>query len=165
MLKRLFLAIAIAVPAILSAQNIKIGVIDSDQIISQLPAAKTAETQLADISKKYEADYAKLMEEYQRKVEEFQKLEEKELPAIKERKARDIEDTQVRIQQFQQTAREDLQKKQAELFAPIQQQVMNAIESVGKEGSYTIIQERASLLYYSAPAEDITPLVKKKLGI
>lgn len=165
MLKKIVLAIMIAIPALLSAQNVKIGIIDTDAIIGTLPDAKAAQTQLEEVSKRFDAEYQKLTNEFNTKVQEFQALPENELQSIKERKQRDIEDTQVRIQQFQQTARDELQKKQAELFAPIQQKVMDAIESVGKEGGYTIIQEKAALLFYAAPAEDITAKVKAKLGI
>ncbi len=165
MLKRFLLAALIAIPALLGAQNVKIGVIDTDAIITAMPEAKEADNKLADISKKFEAEFQNLNKEYNTKVEEFQKLPETELQTIKDRKARDIEDTQTRIMQFQQQAREELQKQQATLFAPIQQKIMDAIESVGKEGGFTIIQEKGALLFYAAPAQDITPLVKTKLGI
>lgn len=165
MLKKILLAIAVAIPALVSAQTVKIGIIDTEAIITTIPDAKAADTQLAEVSKKFEAEFGKLQAEFNNKVEEYNKLPQDELSTIKERKARDIEDTRARIEQFRESAAQELQKKQAELFAPIQQKIMNAIESVGKEGNFTIIQEKTQLLYFAAPAEDITPLVKKKLGI
>ena len=52
-------------------------------------------------------------------------------------------------------------------MAPIMQKVKSAIESVGKEGNFTLVQDLNPQLtfYYSSPAEDITPLVKVKLGL
>ena len=53
------------------------------------------------------------------------------------------------------------------LMAPIFEKATKAIESVGKEGSYTLVQalDPQQTFYYSSPAEDITPLVKTKLGL
>ena len=62
---------------------------------------------------------------------------------------------------------EDLQKKQGELMQPVIAKVRNAIESVGKENGFSLIQDNASqvTLYFAAPVEDVTPLVKAKLGL
>ena len=94
-------------------------------------------------------------------------MKEDELPAIKERKARELQDYNQKIQQFQQTAYNDLQKLQADLMGPIQQKLQSAVEAVGKEGGYSLIQPKAPdvILYYGAPVEDITAQVKAKLGI
>ncbi|MDE5690440.1 MAG: OmpH family outer membrane protein, partial [Duncaniella sp.] len=49
--------------------------------------------------------------------------------------------------------------------APIQENVMKAIQSVGAEGSYTFIFENGMSLYTGADVTDVTPLVKARLGI
>jgi outer membrane protein len=165
MLKRFIIAALLLLPTICFAQSVKIGIVDSQAIFTAHPDSKSAETKLGEMSKKYEEEFSKLREEYNRKVEEFQKLPQDELATIKERKAQDISALEVRINQFREQAQQDLQKEQANLLQPLQQKIMEAIESVGKEGSFTIIQEKDLVLYYSAPAIDITPLVKAKLGI
>ena len=78
---------------------------------------------------------------------------------------KDIQDFETRIQQFNQEAQTAIQKEQQAQMQPIQQKVLDAIESVGKENNFTVIQEKEVFLFYAAPAEDITPLVRKKLGI
>ncbi|MDE6056867.1 MAG: OmpH family outer membrane protein, partial [Muribaculaceae bacterium] len=122
---------------------------------------------LKEVSDKYEAEYKKLGEEMNRLVEEYQKMAENELPAIRERKTRELSDYQVKIQQFEQTAGNDLQKMQADLMGPIQQKISQAVESVGREGNYSLIQmyDPQLTLYHAAPVEDITPIVKAKLGV
>ena len=64
-------------------------------------------------------------------------------------------------------AQEDIAKKQEELFIPIQQKLMDAIKAVGEEGKYTYIFDLTYpvVLYQGTGSEDITPLVKAKLGI
>lgn len=165
MIKKVLLLAALILPMFASAQTLKIAVIDTNQIFTALPETAEAQKTLEEYNQKYENEYKNLMTEMQKQYEDFNAMPENELPAIKERKARELQDTQKKIQDFEQLAMNDLQKKQDELMAPIMQKIRSAIESVGKEGGYSLIQELGSQLYYSAPVEDITPLVKSKLGL
>ena len=167
MIKKVLLAIALICPMLLSAQTLKIGLVDFGSILQAMPETTAAQNQLKEVSDKYEAEYKKLGEEMNRLVEEYQKMAENELPAIKERKTRELSDYQVKLQQFEQTAGNDLQKMHADLMGPIQQKISQAVESVGREGNYSLIQmyDPQLTLYHAAPVEDITPLVKAKLGV
>lgn len=165
MIKKVLLLAALILPMFASAQTLKIAVIDTNQIFTALPETAEAQKTLEEYNQKYENEYKNLMTEMQKQYEDFNAMPENELPAIKERKARELQDTQKKIQDFEQLAMNDLQKKQDELMAPIMQKIRSAIESVGKEGGYSLIQELGSQLYFSAPVEDITPLVKSKLGL
>lgn len=167
MLKKLLIAAALFVPAFYSAnaQTVKIGLVNTQSILTAMPESKEAEEKLATISKKFEDEYAKLGEEMKRKLDEFQALKEDEPQAIKDRKMQDLQEYQGKIQQFEAMAQQELQKQQETLMTPIITKVRGAIESVGKEGNYTIIQEIGAVLYFGAPAEDITPLVRAKLDL
>lgn len=165
MLKKFLLAIALALPMLASAQTVKIGLIDTSAILGAMPDTKAAQTEFEEKSKRYETEYRSLVEEMNRRMEEYRNMKEDELPAIRERKTREINEFQQKIQDFQNTADRDLQKLQQDLMAPVMQKVRQAIESVGKEGSYTLLLELSSALYYGAPAEDITNAVKAKLGL
>ena len=48
---------------------------------------------------------------------------------------------------------------------PIVTKAMDAIKAVGKENGFTYIYDNGALLYTAETAEDILPLVKKKLGL
>ncbi len=167
MLKKILVAVLVAFPMIVSAQTIKIGLVDSQAVFTALPETKAAEEKMMEIQKKYEDEYTKLREEMSRKIEEFQALEKdaSALPAIKERKMQDLQDYQTKLADFEKMVQQDMQKQQETLMMPIYTKIKSAIESVGKEGAYTIIQETGAVLYYGAPAEDITPKVKAKLGL
>ncbi len=167
MIKKVLLAIALICPMLLSAQTLKIGLVDFGSILEAMPETTAARNQLKEVSDKYDAEYKKLGEEFNRQVTEFQNMSENELPAIKERKTREINDYQQKIQQFEQTAMQDLQKMQNDLMGPIQQKIAQAIESVGREGNYSLVQmyDPQLTLYYAAPVEDVTPAVKAKLGV
>lgn len=168
MIKKILVAIAIAItlPFLASAQTVKIGLVDIQSIISAHPDTQAAQKQLQDAQTKYDTEYKKLVEEFQRMADEYQKSEN-DLPAIRERKTKEIQDYQAKIQQFEQSAANDLQKMQMDLMQPILAKVQQAIESVGKEGNYTLIEnlDPQIIFYHAAPAVDITPDVKGKLGI
>lgn len=167
MIKKILLAVALMLPMLVSAQTLKIGVVSSQEVLTLMPAFKTAQTEIQTISKKYETEFQKLETEMKKLVDEFQAMPETELPAIKEKKARDIQDLQQKAQLFEQQANQDLQKKQDELLQPIFAQLKGAVESVAKEGNFSLVQEyNPQLTYYIAsPVVDITPLVKAKLGL
>lgn len=167
MIKKVILAIALICPMLLSAQTLKIGLVDFDAILSAMPETTAAQNQIKEVSEKYEAEYKKLGEEMNRLVTEYQNMPETELPAIKERKTRELSDYQQKIAQFEQTAGQDLQKMQMDLMAPITQKINQAVESIGREGNYSLIQIYTPqiTLYRADPVEDVTPAVKAKLGI
>lgn len=165
MIKKILLAAALLMPMLASAQSIKLGLVNTQAVLTAMPENKEAEEKLATISKRYEDEYGKLQEEMKRKYDEFQSLKEDEPQAIKDRKMQDLQEYSAKIQQFEQMAQRDLQTQQENLMSPIINKVRNAIESVGKEGNYTLIQEIGAVLYYGAPAEDVTPAVRAKLGL
>lgn len=165
MIKKLLLIAALALPMFASAQTLKIGLVDTNEVIGKMPETTAAQNTLNEAQKKYQAELQRIEEELQRQYEEFQNMPDTELPAIKEHKARQIQETQQKGEAFQQSVMQNLQKQQEELMAPVVQKVRSAIESVGKENGFTLIQDIAGQLYFAAPVEDITPLVKAKLGI
>lgn len=166
MIKKLLIALAVFFPMLASAQTVKIGLVNFNTILAGHPDTQAAQTKLQDAQKKYDAEYQKLGQEFQRMFEEYQKGTN-DLPAIKQRKEQELQDYQNKIQQFEQSAAQDLQKMQADLMQPIIAKVQQAIESVGKEGGYTLIQnlDPQIVFYHATPAVDITNDVKAKLGM
>lgn len=168
MIKKILLAVALLLPLVgAQAQTLKIGLVDVNSIVQAHPDTQEAQNKLQAAQKQFSDQNNKLLEEGQRLVDEFQKLPENTIPAIRDQKARDIQNQQDKIQQFLQTAEQELQRMQSDLMGPIVQKVRDAIESVGKEGSYSLVQnyEPSLTFYYAAPIVDITPDVKAKLGL
>ena len=71
------------------------------------------------------------------------------------------------MQQFRNTASQDLARLQEQLMAPIQQKINDAVKAVGQEGNFTFIfpNEQGLLLYTGTDVVNVTALVKTKLGI
>ncbi len=84
-------------------------------------------------------------------------------------KEEELSELSQRVQIFRQTAAQDLQKKQQELITPVLQKVQAAVQQVGVNNGFTFIFERSGsaglIVYNGQKSIDITPLVKKQLGI
>lgn len=163
MIKKVLLAIMIALPSMAFAQ--KFGVIDTQALTQSLPEMKEAQTQLEASVKKYQDEEANLRAEIEKKGKELEAMDESTPQAIKDRRMGELQDLYAKAQQFQQTASQDLQRQQEQLMAPIQQKVITAIKSVGAEGNFTMIFENVNPLYTGTDVIDVTPQVKAKLGI
>ncbi len=71
-----------------------------------------------------------------------------------------------RMEQFEQTATQDLQNKELELTTPIIEKAKDAVEAVAKENGYTyMFNSTEGLLLYAEPSDNIMDMVKAKLGI
>ena len=77
----------------------------------------------------------------------------------------EMQELDSKIQKFRETAMQDLQRQQQQLMAPVQENVVKAIQSVGAEGGFTFIFENMMPVYVGTDVTDVTPLVKTRLGI
>lgn len=167
MIKKILLALAVALPMCAWAQNAKFGVVDAEAIIPGMAEYAEAQRQFNEASKTFESEYAKIQEEFKSKYEEFQKvMTDSTTPqTIKDRRAQEIQELNQKSEQFAQTAQQELARKQQQLMAPVQEKLINAIKAVGAEGGYTMIFPAGVAVYTAADVVDITPLVKAKLGV
>ena len=108
--------------------------------------------------------YENMMTEYQTKKEKFDREVGTMSSAVRQVREKELMDLGNRIQEFQASAQEDLEDKQYELAKPFQDAIQDAINKVAKANGYSYIFDTKTLLYYGT-ADDITPMVKKELGI
>lgn len=169
MIKKILLAIALCIPMLASAQTVKLGIVDVNSIIGLMPDTKEAENKLVAAQTEAQKQYQQLQDEAQRRLDEYMAIRDKaDTPqTMKERKERDVQDCQLKLQQFQENTYNDMQKMQQELMVPILNKIRAAIESVGKEGSYSMIQDAnpQQIYYTGTDVTDVTGAVKAKLGV
>ncbi len=148
-------------------QEVKLGHINSQEILSLMPERAEIEKTLSDLQTQWENELVKMREEYYAKIKEFQDKQATMPESIKQARQSEIVEIEQRINTFNQTASSDLQKKQQELFAPVIDKVKKAINEVGAENNYTYIFDLStqSIVYQSPKSNDVTALVKKKLGL
>ena len=165
MFKKLIIAILCCLPLTMVAQTLKFGTINTGEVLTAMPERAAAEQQLQDLTKRYEDEFVKLQEDFQKKYQEVQAMGDTVPETIKMRRYEELQAMDQRIQSFRQVVEQDLAKKQEELFIPIQQKLMDAINAVGCENGFTYIFDANAAYYKGVGNEDVTPLVKAKLGI
>ncbi|MCL2597117.1 MAG: OmpH family outer membrane protein [Paludibacter sp.] len=164
--KKIIIALMLcALPFFAMAQ--KIGHINTSAVVEAMPERASIEQSLNDLQSKWESDLLKSRDEYSKKVSDYQKNESTMSPAMKEAKQSEIADMEQRINTLVQTAQSELQAEQQKLMQPVIDKIKKAIEQVGAENGFTyIIDESTQVLVYIAPnSDDVTDLVKHKLGI
>jgi outer membrane protein len=167
MFKKIALVILCALPFSLMAQEVKLGHVNSQEILTLMPERAVIEKTINDLQSQWEKELVKMREEYYAKVKEFQEKQATMPESIKSARQGEISEIEQRISTFNQTASADLQKKQQELFTPVIDKVKKAINEVGSENNYLYIFDLStqSIIYQSPKSNDVTPLVKKKLGL
>ncbi len=163
--KRIILALLIALPMSIFAQ--KFGVINFDAIMLGMPEYTAMQNQIAEASKKYEDEYGKLKEEFDKKMTEYQQLDQDAATpkAIKDRRMQEMTELDQKAQQFLNSAQQDLQRMQMQQAAPIQQKILDATKAIGQEGGYVFIFPVGLSVYEGAQVEDVTNIVAKRLGV
>lgn len=162
-MKKLIIALALMMPMLVSAQ--KFGHINTQELFAQMPEVAKVKLQMDTVQGQYENMLAGMQEEFQKKVQDYQAAEATMPEGIKTMRQQELQDLQGRIQQFYQTAEQEIQKKQQELIAPVQEKMVKAIQSVGAKEGYTYIFDAAVMMYIAPDAIDAMPAVKKELGI
>jgi outer membrane protein len=144
----------------------KIGYIDFNGLVATMPGVDSVKIKLQKYQQTLSDQLDAMRAEFENKYLEYQQGSSGMSDLIKQTKEKELQDLQGRIDAFQQKAQTDLQTKQQELLKPIVDKAKDAIKDVAKENKYTfIVNAIEDILLYSEPADDILPLVKKKLGI
>jgi outer membrane protein len=166
-MKKLFFILALAAMSFngnVMAQ--KIAHINLNDLLLLMPERKKAETDIQEYAKTLDGQMRTMNAEYESKVQEYTSKETIMTEPVKIDKQKEIADLEERIRNFQTTAQESLQKKQNELLEPMIAKAKKSVEEVAKENSYKyVIDSSQGILLYSDAADDIMPLVKKKLGL
>lgn len=163
-LKTLLLATALCIGTVSFTQaQSKVAHINTQELIAAMPAAKSAQAELETLSKTYQTDIQASITEYQNTAKQYESEAATKTDEENQKRGLELQEKQQRIQQFRADAQKDLAEKEAELFKPIQEQAMKAINDVAKEQGYQYVLDRATLIV--AEGKDILADVKKKLGI
>ena len=164
-MKKLIIFLLMMLPLGVFAQESKIAIVNTQEVIQAMPEFATMQKQMADMEAKYKNEMQVMQDEYNKKYSDFVAQQDSLTENIKMRRMQELQDMEQRTQKFIQISQQDFQKKQGELFTPIQDKLKNAIKAVGDEKGYTYILDPQIVLYQGNTAVDATQFVKAKLGI
>jgi outer membrane protein len=132
----------------------------------EMPETADADKAIQEYNQTLELQLQAMYGEYQTKLGEYQANEALMTDIVKEAKVKEIQDLEVRIQEFQQSSQGSIQQKRNEVLAPLLEKAQNAINEVAEENGYTYIFDISlGSIVYGKDSHDIMPLVKSKLGI
>ena len=154
----LVVAAIIAGSAEASAQNVKVGVVNFDEIISKLPEFKTIEGQLQALQTRYMDTLRTMQTNLQGMADAYQKqqaLMNADTKAAEEQKIMAAREDLLRFQQERLGQGGTFYQIQAQLLQPMRDKVRGAIERVAKSEKITLVLESNTTVYFDDKS-DIT---------
>ena len=165
-MKRITLVLGILF-AVVAVHAQKFGHITSEQLLQAMPEYDSAQAKMDNIRKEYDQTIENMQVEINKKIEEFNNAESTMSNLIREAKASEIQEMQVRLQNFAQNAQQDLQQQSMVLIQPVMDKARKAIDAVAKEKGllYVFDLSQGNPVYTGPESLDMLPLVKTQLGL
>ena len=145
----------------------KIGYVDFQAVVSQMPEAKTIKPQIDAYQKQFVTQLTAMNNDLQTKGKAYQDQSKTMSDADKTAKQTELQDLQKKMQDYQATAQQQVEAKSNELIKPITDKARAAVNDVAKEKGITYVfdSSQGSALLVSNEGADLTASVKTKLGI
>ncbi|WP_035669896.1 OmpH family outer membrane protein [Flavobacterium sp. 83] len=136
--------------------------VDVSEIMAKMPAMLEAQKQLEKLSGTYDADYKKMVEEYQAKLKKYEAESATVTEVVNGERSKEVQDMQKRIVDFRDNAQKELQQKESDIVKPLMEKVRTSIQKVGKAKGFQYVLDGSTLLLADGP--NLTADVKKDLG-
>ncbi|AWX45199.1 Chaperone protein Skp [Flagellimonas maritima] len=158
------LVLFVAATGFVNAQN-KIAHINVQQLLSEMPEMKSAQAELKKLQETYKADIESSMTELKNKYTQYSNEATSKSEEENQKRAVELQGFEKNIQEAEQAAVQEMQKKQQELFAPISDRAKQAIEKVAAaQGFQYVVDASPGLSLIVAKGTDLLPAVKQELG-
>ncbi|MFN5421765.1 MAG: OmpH family outer membrane protein [bacterium] len=145
----------------LNAQH-KTGVISIEEVIQLMPEYKKAAAEMSQFDSALQINYSETLKELNRQDSIFKADSSKMSAAIKTASREKQRKLFTELQSFEQGYQQQMQQKQEELMAPVAQKANQIIAEVAKANGFTHVFRKEALVI-SPDADDLLPLVKKKI--
>ncbi len=158
-MKKFLFAALVFTSALFAQQSaLKIGYVNSETIIKELPEAKDSQAKLENILKGWQEEIEKRGQALQAKYEEYQKQANMLNESSKQAKQKELVEEEQKLNQYRQEKQQELKLQQEKIMKPIQEKVFKAIEKVAKEQKLAFVLDRATEVpvLYADPQYDYT---------
>jgi outer membrane protein len=162
----LFMILAV-VPGLMVAQS-KIGHINSEAILKELPEAIDAQRSLDALVAQWEQELQKMQADWKAKFDDYDKKKlilTDQTRAEREKELRDLDQSiqDYRNKKFGQNG--ELFQKQNEVMKPIQNKIFKVLEDIAKEDGYDYVFDKSGeiLLLYANEKNDLTQKVLSRM--
>jgi len=161
------LAVFVALPA--AAQQQKFAFVDTEYILNNIPAYKSAQAQIDKLSADWQKEIETLYGEVEKLYKNYQAEKVMLSDDMKKKREDEIINKEQSVKELQRKyygPEGELTKKQQELVKPIQDQVYKAIKEMAVEGGFTAVFDSSAdaTILYANPRQDKSDEVLERLG-
>lgn len=146
--------------------QMRYGYVSYNGLLRSMPGYAEAQSQLAQLRSRYEAEARYNETAFKRMFAEFLQGQKDFPQTILLKRQRDLQEAMEKGMAFRHSADSLLRQAEAELYAPLRAAVDSAVKAVGLERGYGYVvntDERAYVFLHPEVAEDATPFVMAKL--
>jgi outer membrane protein len=166
-MKRFLLLFVLTLSLPLFSQ-VKVGYVDSETIMKQLPEAQEARRKIDALVQQWQAELQKMKDEWKSKYDEYERRKLILTDEARAQMERELSELDRRIAEFQMQKfgpDGELYRKQDELIKPVQSKIFNAIKEVALEEGFDFVFDKSGeiLLLYANEKYDLTQKVLNKL--
>ena len=166
----LALCILLLFAANVTAQDQKIGYVDTDYILSQMSEYEGIKQKLSSISSEWNSELEEMQNEIEQLKEDYQAKEILYTDELKKKKKQAIQNKIEQRQQYLDQkfgAKGEYFQKQKELLEPIQRKVFEAVNTVAQEQDFDFVFDRAqnSNMLYGVQEWNLNQEVLQELGV
>ncbi|GAA3947390.1 OmpH family outer membrane protein [Hymenobacter algoricola] len=172
-MKKMFCLLSVALGVLLTAPAAlaqKFGYVDSEFIMSKMPAYAQAQQELNTLSGNWQKEIESQKKDLDKLYRTYQSEEVLLTEPMKKKRQDEILKKEQEVKAYQNKIfgyEGQLFKKRQELTKPVQDQVFEAVEKVAKKKQLGIIFDKAGdlTMLYTNPIHDYTEFVMEELGL
>jgi len=162
---QLLFAVAFLIPFGSIAQS-KIGYVNSEKVLSDIPAIKEANNEIQKFREEFLKEQQGMYSLYEAKVKEFEGNAVNWGETVAKSRAEDIKALELKIQEYEKSGQDRLTKKQQLLLTPLLQKANEAIKKVAEEKGYDLIVDvtNGSVVYIKEDEKNnLSDIVKQEV--
>lgn len=153
----------------ITANAQRFALIDMEYILQNIPAYQSANDQLSQSTKQWQAEVEKLTQEAKALFDNYQSSIKTLSDAQKTKKEEDIvakEKAAAELRRKYFGPEGELYKKREALMQPIQDEIYDAVKEIATQKGYAVVVDRASAtsIIFASPSIDISNEILTKLG-
>jgi outer membrane protein len=144
----------------------KVAHINTQELVAAMPETKQMEEEIKKVAQTYDTDYKTQTNALQAKLKKYDAEAATQTDTENAKRGAEVQELQKKLQLYAQNAQQELQKKQFDLYAPIEKKAQAAIKDVATAKGIQYVLDSSpgkGLLVFTG--EDLMAAVKAKLGI
>lgn len=165
--KVLFVLLALMLAAAVSAQELKVGFIYSEQIMLEYQEAIDAMRKLEAEARELQRIYQEMQTDYQKLIEDYEKRKLVSSDAWKNQKQREILDKERQLQEYQIEKfgqNGEIYRKEEEYLGPVLEKINETLKKIGDARKYAYIFDASKgTIVYADEKHNLTEILLEEL--